>query len=108
MLCNLLANAAKFTPAKGRITVRTRNEPADGGGVFVVEVADTGCGIPEELLPRVFDRFFRAPGLVTDGTGLGLAICRAIARRHGLSLTLRNRATGGLVATVSGPAAGLR
>jgi two-component system, OmpR family, sensor kinase len=70
----------------------------------VVEVADTGPGIPDELLPRVFDRFFRAPGLVVEGTGLGLAICRAIARRHGLSLTLRNRASGGLVATVSGSA----
>ncbi len=56
--------------------------------------------IPEDVVPRVFDRFFRAPGLEAEGSGLGLAI----ARRHGLSLTLRNRAGGGILATVSGPA----
>ncbi len=104
LVSNLIENAVRYTPAGGVVDVGVRIDE----GRVVVEVADTGCGIPEELLPRVFDRFFRAPGLVTDGTGLGLAICRAIARRHGLSLTLRNRATGGLVATVSGPAAGLR
>ena len=101
LVSNLIENAVRYTPAGGVVDVGVRIDE----GCVVIEVADTGCGIPEELLPRVFDRFFRAPGLVTDGTGLGLAICRAIARRHGLSLTLRNRGTGGLVATVSGPAA---
>ncbi len=100
LVSNLIENAVRYTPAGGVVDVGVR---IDDGRV-VVEVADTGCGIPDELLPRVFDRFFRAPGLVAEGTGLGLAICRAIARRHGLSLTLRNRASGGLVATVSGPA----
>ena len=100
LVSNLIENAVRYTPAGGVVDVGVRIDE----GRVVVEVADTGCGIPDELLSRVFDRFFRAPGLTADGTGLGLAICRAIARRHGLSLTLRNRATGGLVATVSGPA----
>ena len=100
LVSNLIENAVRYTPKAGIVDVGVR---IDQGSV-VVEVADTGCGIPEELLPRVFDRFFRAPGLVAEGTGLGLAICRAIARRHGLHLSLRNRPSGGLVATVSGPA----
>lgn len=100
LVSNLIENAVRYTPAGGVVDVGVR---IDAGRV-VVEVADTGCGIPDELLPRVFDRFFRAPGLVAEGTGLGLAICRAIARRHGLTLTLRNRASGGLVATVAGTA----
>ena len=99
LVSNLIENAVRYTPRDGVVDVGVRIEE----GSVVVEVADTGSGIPEALLPRVFDRFFRAPGLVAEGTGLGLAICRAIARRHGLSLTLRNRASGGLVATVRGP-----
>ncbi len=102
LVSNLIENAVRYTPNGGVVDVGVRVE-ADS---VLVEVADTGCGIPEELLPRVFDRFFRAPGLGAEGTGLGLAICRAIARRHGLSLALRNRPSGGLVATVRGPAAG--
>lgn len=100
LVANLIENAVRYTPRGGVVDVGVRVD----GGSAVIEVADTGCGIPEELMGRVFDRFFRAPGLVTEGTGLGLAICRAIARRHGLSLVLRNRPGGGLVATVSGPA----
>ena len=100
LVSNLIENAVRYTPRGGIVDIGVRIDR----GAVVVEVADTGCGIPEELLPRVFDRFFRAPGLAAEGTGLGLAICRAIARRHGLSLGLRNRPSGGLVATVSGPA----
>lgn len=101
LVSNLIENAVRYTPTGGVVDVGVRMDRER----VIVEVADTGCGIPDELMPRVFDRFFRAPGLTTDGTGLGLAICRAIAQRHGLSLSLRNRAGGGLVATVSGVAA---
>lgn len=100
LVSNLIENAVRYTPRGGVVDIGVRRED----GSVVIEVADTGCGIPEELLPRVFDRFFRAPGLVAEGTGLGLAICQAIARRHGLALTLRNRPAGGLVATVRGTA----
>jgi len=70
----------------------------------VVEIADTGCGIPRDLLPRVFDRFFRAAPPGIEGNGLGLSIVKAIADRHALEVELAPRDGGGLVATVSGVA----
>jgi len=100
LVANLIENAVRYTPKGGTVDIAVRLD----GGSAIVDVADTGCGIPEDVLPRVFDRFFRAPGLEAEGSGLGLAIGLAIARRHGLSLTLRNRAGGGILATVSGPA----
>ena len=97
---NLIENAVRYTPTGGVVDVAVRIRD----GVAEVEVADTGCGIRDEALPRVFDRFFRAAPPDIEGTGLGLAICRAIADRHGLVIALRNRADGpGLVATVSIP-----
>ena len=70
-------------------------------GCIAVEVVDTGPGIPQELLPRVFDRFFRVPGNGSNGSGLGLAIAQAAAERAGLQLTLRNREDrSGLIARV--------
>jgi len=100
LVANLIENAVRYTPEGGTVDIAVRLD----GGSAIVDVADTGCGIPEDVLPRVFDRFFRAPGLEAEGSGLGLAIGLTIARRHGLSLTLRNRAGGGILATVSGPA----
>ncbi len=96
---NLIENAVRYTPSGGivDISVRTRDGRLD------VEVADTGCGIREEALPRIFDRFFRAAPQDVEGTGLGLAICKAIVERHGFSIALRNRDGGGLVATVTAP-----
>jgi signal transduction histidine kinase len=70
-------------------------------GRIAVEVVDTGPGIPQDLLPRVFDRFFRVPGTSAEGSGLGLAIARGAAQRCGLALTLRNRGDrSGLVARI--------
>lgn len=71
-----------------------------------VEVRDNGPGIPEELLDRVFEPFFRVEqsrNRESGGMGLGLASARAIARAHGGELTLRNRSEGGLIARVSLP-----
>ena len=98
LIANLIENAVRYTPEGGVVDVGVRTED----GRVLIEVADTGPGIPETLLLRVFDRFFRAPDAGAEGTGLGLAICRAIAHRHGLALTLANRPGGGLLATVSG------
>jgi two-component system OmpR family sensor kinase len=87
ILDNLIENALRYTPEGGVVDVRL--VPAAGG--LAVEVVDTGPGIPPELLPRVFDRFFRVPGTGANGSGLGLAIAQGAAQRCGLSLTLRNR-----------------
>jgi signal transduction histidine kinase len=101
LLDNLIENALRYTPEGGVVDVRLLNE----NGRPAVEVVDTGPGIPPELLPRVFDRFFRVPGNGAPGSGLGLAIAQGAARRCGLRLTLRNRDDrSGLIARVE-PAA---
>ena len=64
---------------------------AAGAGVVTVEVVDSGPGIPAELLPRVFDRFYRIEGTETEGSGLGLAIARTAAEHNQINLDLRNR-----------------
>ena len=81
-LGNLLHNAIKFTPAQGQIWVRASQQGAD----VLVEVADTGPGIPPEDLPRVFERFFRGDRSRPSqggGTGLGLAIAKHVVEAHG-------------------------
>jgi two-component system, OmpR family, sensor histidine kinase MprB len=78
---NLLDNAAKWSPPQGRVRVQMRQ--IDDWSV-VLEVADTGPGIPEADRPHVFDRFYRADTSRTmPGSGLGLAIVRQVALRHG-------------------------
>ncbi|MEO5670724.1 MAG: ATP-binding protein, partial [Ramlibacter sp.] len=70
-------------------------------GKPVIEVIDTGPGIPPDLLTRVFDRFFRVPGSQARGSGLGLAIAQSAAQRCGLRVLLRNRDDrSGLVARI--------
>ncbi|MGV3571008.1 MAG: ATP-binding protein [Ramlibacter sp.] len=97
LLDNLIENALRYTPEGGVVDVRVLNEQ----GRVALEVVDTGPGIPPELLPRVFDRFFRVPGSGSGGSGLGLAIAQAAARRCGLAITLRNRDDrSGLIARV--------
>jgi two-component system sensor histidine kinase BaeS len=76
VLVNLLINAIDHTPAGGDVVVEL--EPTAEG--TAVTVADTGPGIPAELLPRVFDRFVKGPG--STGSGLGLAICRDLVLAH--------------------------
>jgi PAS domain S-box-containing protein len=82
LLDNLVSNALKFTPPGGRVELRASEE----GGAIVIEVADTGTGIPKELQEHLFERFFRTPEATRQaiqGTGLGLAISRAIVEAHG-------------------------
>jgi len=98
LFANLIDNAVRYTPPGGAVDVSIR--PC--GERAVVKIADTGCGIPEDLLPRVFDRFFRAAPPGIEGNGLGLSIVKAIADRHDLEVELGLRDGGGLVATVSG------
>jgi signal transduction histidine kinase len=80
IVLNLLSNALKFTLA-GTIAVRLRSEGAD----TLLEVADTGIGIPEKDIPRVFERFHRVEGNVgrtQEGSGIGLALVQELVRLH--------------------------
>ena len=82
LLDNLVSNGIKFTPSGGRVDVRVRGEQA----AAVVEVRDTGMGIPVDEQEHLFDRFFRtskATEQAIPGTGLGLAISKAIVHAHG-------------------------
>lgn len=81
VLENLVGNALKFTPPGGVVTVGASR--AAEPGLVVFSVRDTGPGILEEHLPRVFDRFFQAHSSDRRGSGLGLAICKAIVEAHG-------------------------
>jgi two-component system, OmpR family, sensor kinase len=90
MVLNLIDNAIKFSPAGGHVSVTARRE----GTRYLVAVKDAGIGIPTELQPRLFERFFRADKArthqndATAGAGLGLAISRWIAEAHHGELTL--------------------
>lgn len=79
VLSNLVGNAVKYSPPKSRVQVSAWEE----NGEVVVEVKDTGPGIPADQLPRVFDRFWRAEKSGRHGIGLGLAIARTLVEAHG-------------------------
>ncbi|HSS29003.1 MAG TPA: ATP-binding protein [Usitatibacter sp.] len=99
LLDNLVDNALRYTRA-GKVVVRARHE----GRGAVLEVEDTGPGIPAGERQRVFDRFYRGDAAPTGGTGLGLAIVKRIAERHGASVSLAEGGDGkGLLAKVAFP-----
>lgn len=99
MLINLLDNAIKYTPDGGKIKVAVWGE----GDNLVLQVADTGIGIPPESLPRIFERFYRvdkARSRELGGTGLGLAIVKHIVEAHGGRIEVESRVNGGTSFTV--------
>jgi signal transduction histidine kinase len=82
VVVNLLDNAIKYTPRGGAISLNVQAR----GGKAVLEVGDTGMGIPSDALPHVFERFFRvdkARSREAGGAGLGLAIVKSICAAHG-------------------------
>jgi len=84
----LLDNAVKYSPEGGRVTIKIAEEDGSVG----VEVADTGIGIPEDQIPHVFERFYRAEeARSTEGLGLGLSIARQIAEDHKGSIEVRSK-----------------
>ena len=87
LFLNLLLNAIEAMESGGELSVRVRKTAALNGRVARVEVSDTGPGIPEEILPRIFNPFVTTK---TKGTGLGLAICRSIGDAHRAHLEARN------------------
>ncbi|HJV36200.1 sensor histidine kinase [Geomonas sp.] len=89
VFANLIGNAVKFTPRRGAIRVSSGVQQ----DYLVVEVADTGIGIPPEELPRIFNKYFRASGAQGfKGTGLGLTISKAIVEAHGGSIGVESAA----------------
>jgi two-component system OmpR family sensor kinase/two-component system sensor histidine kinase QseC len=98
---NLVDNAVRYTPPRGSVQVRTRSTPKEA----VLEVTDTGPGIPPADRERVFDRFYRRAAALGNGTGLGLAIVKAIAERHGAHVVLDEAPGGGVHAVVNFPQA---
>ena len=102
VLINLLSNAVKFTPERGRVTLSARRE----GESLVIEVADTGIGIPPEDQAKIFDRFFRsssATHMAVPGTGLGLSITKMIVEAHGGRIAVASRPGEGTRITVTLP-----
>jgi signal transduction histidine kinase len=83
---NAIENAVVYTPSGGKVDVRLYRDGKDA----VLEVDDTGPGIPPDQLARVFDPFYRVPGSGQPGSGLGLAIVRSAAARLGGTVALDN------------------
>ena len=91
---NLLTNAVKYSPPGGVITLSAAVAPL---GFVRFAVSDQGSGIPAEILPHVFERFYRAPGQTVSGAGLGLAIAREVVVAHGGSIACTSEAGQGTV-----------
>ena len=105
LLSSLIDNALRYTPAKGSVCVRLETTESRA----VLQVADTGEGIPASELPRVFERFYRvdkARARQTGGTGLGLAIVRHVAEAHGGTVRVDSELAHGSTFTVTLPVAG--
>ncbi|MBW7474851.1 HAMP domain-containing histidine kinase [Paenibacillus oenotherae] len=96
---NVLDNALKFTPAGGEITIVAA---VDTPGWARISIADTGCGIPEEDLPHITDKFYKGSSQRT-GSGLGLAICKEIVELHGGTLRVDSVIEEGTAVTIELP-----
>jgi signal transduction histidine kinase len=102
VVTNLLGNALKFTPAGGRVTVRTGQDGPDAA----LTVTDTGVGIPASELPHVFERFWRGQAAAgISGSGIGLAIAAELAQAHGGTLTAASQPGRGTTLTLALPRA---
>jgi len=100
VVSNLLDNAAKWSPQGGTIHVGCEDE----GELVAIQVRDEGPGIPEQDLPRVFERFYKGEASrATSGVGLGLAIVKHLVRAHGGTATVESRPGEGASFTVRLP-----
>jgi two-component system phosphate regulon sensor histidine kinase PhoR len=104
---NIFNNAIKFTPRGGHVGASIKKQ----GDEAVIQISDTGRGIPTEELEHVFVKFFRSPGVQTDaipGTGIGLAISKAIVEAHGGTIDLNSMVGVGTTFEIRLPLAGQR
>lgn len=101
VLLNLVSNAVKYTPEGGTVSVRTKSN----GDHAVVEIEDTGYGIPEDELPYIFDRYSRVKEHqhIAVGTGLGLAIVKSLVEAHDGEISVSSREGIGSTFTVKLP-----
>lgn len=101
---NLIANALKFTPAGGTVNVNLRGSSDE----VILQVTDTGIGIPKEHMERIFDRFYQVDGTTRrrhGGSGLGLALVKEIVETHGGSVSVESQVGRGSTFSVRLPAA---
>ncbi len=98
-LFNLLSNAFKFTPSGGRIHVLLSQE----GGEAVLQVRDSGIGIPEDKVPFIFNQFYQAGDGTSSGTGVGLALVKSIAELHGGNASVSSRPAEGSLFSIRLP-----
>jgi len=98
VLTNLVSNAIKFTPEKGRVSVSIQHQNEE----LIITVSDTGMGIPKEALPKIFERFYRIdrPGKQIQGTGLGLAIVHKIVMMHSGRIEVESELARGTTFTI--------
>ncbi|MFI8712907.1 ATP-binding protein [Brevibacillus brevis] len=100
VLTNLIDNALRHTPSGGSVTIRAR-----GDKTLLVEISDTGSGIPQEDLPFVFERFYKADKARTrgrlGGTGLGLAIAKNLVEAHGGTISVQSKLGEGTTFTIA-------
>jgi len=102
VVINIVSNAVKYTPEGGKIDIFAKGEK----GFAVIRVTDNGWGIPEEDLPRIFERFYRVEKSRTSdagGTGLGLAIAKEILDAHGGDISIESAVGKGTAVTVKIP-----
>jgi len=93
-ITNLLLNAVKYTPCGGKV----RMEVKDQAESVLLQISDTGIGVPQEDLVRIFEEFYRAPNaraIERDGTGLGLSFAKQVVERHGGKIWALNNPAGG-------------
>jgi signal transduction histidine kinase len=104
VLGNIISNAIRYSPQKGEVEISLfRNNEKD---LAMIEIGDRGEGIPEEALPHLFERFYRAPSdsrMQISSTGLGLAITRKLVEAHEGEITAANRPGGGALFTIKIP-----
>lgn len=96
MVSNIVDNAIRYTPDGGQITIQLQHQQ----NIAQITVSDTGIGLPDADLERVFERFYRSAQTPSEGSGLGLAIAHDIAVLHHGSIRLSNRSEGGLQAMI--------
>jgi two-component system OmpR family sensor kinase len=103
-VANVLDNAVKFSPPGGWVRIQVTSE----GSVAMVAVSDSGPGVPEEEMPRLFERFYRgsaARSTEMPGVGLGLAICRLLVDAQGGGISVASAPGGGATVRVRFPLA---